>query len=332
MQWDNIKENGVFIGGHRKNGTTLLSALLDNHPSLFVYPYETHFWFAWFPEYIKEEYDIQYQRVIDYIFKSLEQTTKKWIGIDLDKDKLINTFQKYISASNRNTKDYFEAIMFAARETLPYPNYKTHTMFVEKTTMSEMYSSTILNMYPKAKFIQVMRDPRDNWCVIKNGWDSHYKNQYDCIERLFRSVVDRNYLSMRIAFDNKEVFQNRYCLIKYEDLVSRPIPTMSYIYDFIGLSPDVINYNPTMCGIPWKGNSFTGNNYNGINQHRVGIYHDLPTNEVKILEYYFKDMMLKLGYIPGYCTEDCLEAIRDHYKWFNHNQIYSNKPLRNTYK
>lgn len=331
MNWDIIKENGLFIGGHRKNGTTLLSTLLDNHQSLFVYPYETHFWFAWFPEYIKEKHDIKSQRIIDYIFKSLKQTTDKWMEIDLDTNKLVRTFQEYISNTNKDTKDYFEAILFAARETLPYSNYNTHTMFVEKTTMSEMYASTILRMYPKAKFIQVVRDPRDNWCVIKNGWKSHYNNQYDSVERLFRSVIDRNYLSMRIGLDNKKTFEKRYEIIRYEDLVQNPEYILYRICNFIGISTDIY-INPTLCGIPWKGNSFTDQKYKGISKERINIYKTLPANEIKVIEYYFGNMMKEFGYNLDYYTEECLNAVGNHYKWFNHNQTYSNKPTRNNYR
>ena len=38
MSWESIKDNAIFVGGHRKSGTTLISSLLDHHPNLYVYP------------------------------------------------------------------------------------------------------------------------------------------------------------------------------------------------------------------------------------------------------------------------------------------------------
>ena len=78
----------------------------------------------------------------------------------------------------------------------------------------------LFKLYPKSKFIHIMRDPRDNCAVIMNGWDKHYKKNYDCKERLFRDAIDRGWLSIRMAIDNQNIYgEDKYLIIKYEDLI-----------------------------------------------------------------------------------------------------------------
>ena len=50
-------------------------------------------------------------------------------------------------------------------------------MWVEKTTSSEFYATEIIKWFPNAKFIHLIRDPRDNFASLKSGWEERYKNQ-----------------------------------------------------------------------------------------------------------------------------------------------------------
>jgi len=338
-EWNDIRENGIFFGGHRKNGTTLFIALLDNHPKLFVYPYQTHFWYGFYPIFSQKKYTLKEkkERVKSFIFGSLKNTVKIWMKLDEadlnnNYEEMYSLFEKRIDESNGTTKDFFDAILFAVRETLPDKNYETHEKWVEKTTSSEIYANEIFDMYPKAKFIQIMRDPRDCWAVIKNGWDKHYKNQYDSMERLLRSVIDRNYIEHRLCFENRKIYgEERYKVLKYEDLINKPERTLKELADFIGINFDGITMQPSFCGIPWEGNSLSNIKYKTISDERIGIYKKMPKCEIKTLEYYFGYYMEKLGYELEYDLEDHVEALADHYKWFNFNQQWSMKPLRTNY-
>ncbi|HHE65746.1 MAG TPA: sulfotransferase, partial [Bacteroidetes bacterium] len=220
--WKKLEENGIFIGGHRKNGTTLLLALLDGHPDLFVYPYETHFWYALYPVYFQDNFSLEErkQRVIDYVFVSLKQTIKKWMRLE-EKDlkhsynELNKIFFDKVNSTSGTVKDFLNAIIYSAREILPDPNYNTQIRWIEKCTGSEIFANEIFEMYPKAKYIHVLRDPRDDWAVIKKGWDKHYHTQYDSMDRLLRSVIDRNFISQKMAIDNPQIFgEEKYMVLR----------------------------------------------------------------------------------------------------------------------
>ncbi|MBN2016599.1 MAG: sulfotransferase [Candidatus Cloacimonetes bacterium] len=337
--WENIKNNGVFVGGHRKNGTTLLIALLDGHPDLFVYPYETHFWYAFYPVYFSDNftYEQRKQRIIDYVFHSLRQTIKKWMRLD-EKDlkctynELNSIFSEKVDNSDRDVKDFLDAIIYSAREILPDPNYETHKYWIEKCTGSEIFVNDICKMYPHAKYIHVVRDPRDNWAVIKKGWDKHYHTQYDSMDRLLRSVIDRNYISQKMSIDNTRIYgDDRYLVIRYEDMVHDAMKVLKKVCLFLDISFDELFTEPSFCKIPWEGNSLSNIRYRSVSNERVGIHKNLPSEEIKILEYYFRSEMIHYNYEPIYSEIQCVDAVREHYKWFNANQTYSMKPIRTNY-
>jgi len=42
--------------------------------------------------------------------------------------------------------------------------------------------------------------------------------------------------------------------------------------------------------------------------------------------------MIHFGYKPMFDGLECVDSVREHYKWFNYNQQWSMKPLRTDYK
>ncbi|MFW6121219.1 MAG: sulfotransferase family protein, partial [Petrotogales bacterium] len=268
----------------------------------------------------------------------LRQTIEKWMNLEekdlrISYEELNEIFDKRVSNSRGTTKDFYDAIIYSAREILPDKNYDTHKMWIEKCTGADIFVNEIFKMYKNTKFIHILRDPRDNWAVIKSGWDKHYHKQYDSMERLMRSVIDRNYIQQKMAIDNQKIYgSDKYMVLKYEDLVTKPKKKIKQVCEFIELDYDKINLQPTFCGIPWKGNSLSDITYNGVNDNRVSIYKKLPDYDIKLLEYYFRDFMTHFGYEPLFEPTECVDSVREHYKWFNYNQQWSMKPLRTNYK
>ena len=59
----------IFITGHRKSGTTLLSNLFDGHEDFAVYPTDLSLMYAYFPYFNKSS--ISYKQKIKRIKKYL---------------------------------------------------------------------------------------------------------------------------------------------------------------------------------------------------------------------------------------------------------------------
>jgi len=340
-KWNKIKGNYIFIGGHRKSGTTLLLALLDGHPDLFVYPYESCFWFAFYPPYAEGEYTIKEKvdRVDDFIFKSLKQIVNKWLRLKegellLSYAKMLTKFKRYILKTKGTTKDFFDGIMYSVRETLPDKNYDTHKFCVEKTTSSDIYADEIFRLYPKAKFIHVLRDVRDMYSSLIEGWDEHYSNQYTCKEQLLKSVIDRNYLDLRLATENQNIYgKDKYLIMRYEDILRYTKREMCWIAKFIGVDPKKFILTPSFCGKHWFGNAFKGKKFTKLDISRIGKYRKiLNEHEIKVLEYYFGEYMLKFGYTLDYKFGEWDKVLVINggmfgQRWFEMCKIYNKKTI-----
>jgi len=322
-----MKPNRIFIGGHRKSGTTLCLSLLDGHPDLWVYPYETHFWYSWYPEYAQGHTEEEKKdRIKSFIFKDLEHILYKFCNIIIDVKQLELRFEHYLG-DRTSTKAYFDSMVDTVASLQKI--YEPVHSIITKDTHSEIYVNEIFKLYPDAKFINIVRDPRDNCASLLSGWDKHYQYQYDCKERLFRDFIDRGLLCLSVAFENRAIYgKDRYLIIRYEDIIANPEHMMKGIAHFIGVDPSKLNLTPTFFGIDWKGNSFV-KDHNGIDTSRVGIYRkDLSEYHKRVVEYYFAGLMLALDYNLDYTPQEMVDAVREHYKWFNANQIYSGKGYR----
>jgi hypothetical protein len=328
-------ESPVFIGGHRKSGTTLLLNLLDSHPELLTYPADSGFFYGYFPISEIENYSIQQK--IDAILSlpvqnleselnRLSDEDRKDIGFDLDKFKkkicLLN------SESDITSKQMLKnLISFYKDFFLVSSSYKK---WVEKTTSSEIYASEIFQWFPNAKFIHVIRDPRDNWGSLLSGWDARYRNLNDSKERLLQSLIDRCKLGMEFGKYNQDIFgSKKYLIVKYEDLTQKPEETMKKISSFLEIKYDSILLKPTICGKLWEGNNFEGKKFKSISNVNINRWKErISEKDGMIIEYFFEDIMKYYDYQLEFGLREKVNAAKEHYKWQNYAQNYSFKTVK----
>jgi len=198
---------------------------------------------------------------------------------------------------------------------------------VEKTTSTEIYVNTLFDWYPDAKFIHLLRDPRDNYGAIKAGWEKRYQYQFDSIERLLQSVVDRSKLGMGLAKINQDRYgEDKYFILKYEDLVSDPKKNLEKICEFLKIDFYPSLLTPSFCGILWQGNNHENKKFDAISDKNANRWQErIDPQEAKVLEFYFRDLMKQYDYPLVYDIQESADAARKHYEWFNHSQNYSIK-------
>lgn len=327
---DNFKENAIFICGHRKSGTTLLLSLFDNHPEVSVYPADSGFFFKYFPmseinEYsAAEKIDLIMNTVIKNLEEELEkipEQTKKEINFNIMKFK--NEFRKLAEKSNATPKDML--ISLAVSFKTNFINSTMRKYWIEKTSSTEIYANEVFQWFPKAKFVHIIRDPRDNWASLKSGWDQRYKNFSDSKERLIQSLIERGKLGMEFAKYNEKIFgKEKYKVLKFEDLTNEPEKTTKDLCNFLQIKFDETILKPTILGQPWKGNSFDGSEFTSISNVNASRWKErIDENEAKLIEYYFAEIMQYFGYELEYDLKERMEAAANHYKWFNFAERYS---------
>lgn len=321
-------EKATFIGGHRRIGTTLLLNLLEGHPQLSVFPADSGFFYAYYPVYESSEYsdEDRINRIIEFSYGNLREETER---VDSEHrchfpfEAMHHNFQEKASGGKFTPKEMLLAMISAYRETYG-KDISTHVRWVEKTTSSEIYASHIFEWFPEAKFIHLLRDPRDNYSSLKSGWETRYWSRADDLRRLIQSMLDRGKLGMEMARYNQARYgPDRYLVIKYEELAVNPEPLMEMVSQFLGIKYDDCLLRPTVCGNLWLGNSFDGLDFVGPSASNVGRWKERITpEEARLIEYHFRDIMPYFGYQPSFEMNECVDAAVEHYKWYNYAQSF----------
>jgi len=329
MSWSAIAGQPVFIGGHRKSGTTLLGSLIGGNPKVFMCPGETGFFYRYYPILENGSFDDSRKKSnMDHVMESFDQLINEWIPEKYrphyDFCKLKDNFWKSVKADLRPQNLHIN-LMQQIYEALGAQG-NPYVYWAEKSTSMEIFSDTLFSWYPHCKMIHLLRDPRDNYASIKSGWEKHYQNQFDSLERLLQSVIDRALLGMRYAELNQKIYPDQYLVLRFEDLVADPEKEMRRICLFLKVEFDSAMLKPAFLESAWHGNSFESQSLSEVSSQNAGRWRErIHAEEAQVLEFYFAEVMGRFGYDRQFSDAECARAVRQHYSWFNYAQTYSLK-------
>lgn len=308
-----FRDKPIFICGHPKSGTTLLVSLLDSHPQMLVYPNETFFFRGFVPELrsrdLQEKVSLA-QRYLLHFFnrenineESAENdvSTRDQIFIDYAKtcQEMVDEVNKY---GIRHDGDLLSAAVIAYASVHGKITEKTN-YWIEKTPYNEHFARSIFDWWPEAHCIHIVRDPRDNFLTYRRkhpglsaedfaiGWNS----------------------SLEAGIKNQASYgEDRYLLIRYEDLTTQPEIYLPKVIAFLGIEDDQILWIPTSNGEPWEGNSQFGDKFHGISDKPVGRWKkELDDESVEIIE----SISGKLMKVESYKVDQKSQLSSIYYLW-----------------
>ncbi|CAF0820017.1 unnamed protein product [Brachionus calyciflorus] len=189
--------NYIFIGGYERSGTTLMRAILDVHDDVNCGP-ETKI----IPQFL-EFYRVFYQN--NNTIELLNQAGVKRDSTDSADGLFIYRILKDMSKNSKKlcTKD---------------PNI--------------LYSMKQLHkIFPQAKFIYMIRDPRAVIYSLKLVFNSTLNNQK--INSYLNSWI---YYNLNVKKQCDEIGENFCLMVRYEDLVTESIKKIKQIVEFIQLT------------------------------------------------------------------------------------------------
>ncbi len=331
------QDSPLILCGHRKSGTTMLLSLLDNHPQLVTFPPDSGFFYAWYPTYNSDSFtrDEKIQRVIDTMYYNFRLDLEKleaWDSV-FDYESLNKRLRARMEDVEAAPENLLREAIIAWGEATGQAAHHDLKGWVEKTTSTEIYASEVLEWYPNAKMVHVIRDPRDNYSSLKSGWQARYSEQADSIERIRQSMIDRGLLGMKMATQNHKIYgEERYMTIRFEDLTADPRKQMQKIAEFASLEFDESMLFPTYMGLPWKGNNFDGLKFEGVSAVNVGKWKKrIDPEEAYLIEFHFEEELIRWGYEIESTQRQRVDAAREHYKWANFAQQYTVLSGANTY-
>ena len=259
----------VFILGSHKSGTSLLRSLLDGVNEFFVIPIETHFF-----QYSGHWVDYSFRSALpgkptfDDMVNNITQHIKLSNGTESQTSDStltglwnIDRFIKYINAEGPVNYDqigfrgFFDSYIEAIHVSL-YGKPPSCDRFVEKSVENAEFTVNLKSLYPDAKFIHVIRNPYANLTAIRKYIG--YK-RYPFLGNALQAMKHSYYY----LYKNSLLISD-YMIVRYEDLVSKPLEIMESIARFIEIDFSETLLRPTVMGKAWRGNSTTGQRFNGI--------------------------------------------------------------------
>lgn len=292
-----LRDSPVFIAGHPKSGTSLLRSVLDSHPELLTYPEETSFFRRYLPKAsgkgLLEKLVIS-DMTLTHIFEWNQTNPPAHQAGFPDRDysnipvaEVRRVVQQLVAEKFRHEGDMLSAVILAYGKVTGKITPTTH-LWVEKTPYNEHYTTKIFTWWPAALVLHMVRDPRDNFA-------SYQRKHSNWSPEAFALNWAR---STQAGLDNIARYgENRYWMLRYEDLVSDPETILQQLCQFLHIYDDPSLRRPARGGIQWTGNSMFSDQFTAISAAPVGRWQEtLTSDEIAPLEVVAAPVMRRLGY------------------------------------
>jgi len=290
-------QRACFIAGQAKSGTTLVAALLDNHPELLVLPQET----AYFPTVLRKYGDAGRRAQFDYLTKEsfsrvLFGGEPKWREHeykDFPQQEFHETFER-IAFERANVQSDLLALMAEAyAETIGAPLDRIKR-WIEKTPANRNHADEIFTRFPQAKLLVTLRDPRailaTQIALEKTRQTKRFSVYYVIAHWRVAAKLARRVR----AGDVPGLF------VPFEQLVSQPASIMKSVCDYLEVQfdPEVV-LTPTKIGEPWGGNSAAQIAFSKVSAEPASRWQkELSEDEIGWVERHCRDLMPEFGYEP----------------------------------
>lgn len=209
----------VFVIGVGRSGTSLIQSMLHAHPDVAFLP-ETHF----FRRYIARSYGRRkHENHGAEAFQSTLANDKEYQRADISTTELLDPFLKDVQP--------FDLPRVCTHLFQLYRNRKGANVIGEKDPRLIDYLPQVQNVFPEARILHIVRDPRDvvlsrmkaDWSAGRPGW----------LHALtYRAQIRRG------RRQGQQAFGEQYKEVRYEDLLTKPETTLRDISRHIGVEYD----------------------------------------------------------------------------------------------
>ena len=312
---------GIF--GTGRNGSTLLSHLLDGLGSTYVHPIEEKF--------LSVMSDISCFGAVKRV-TGQNCTTKPLRGLDrpITIDSLTESYQDSLDAQRLCLADNLPSAQcnanFNLRDLLPEPSYPAgefvrqyllameqvvftasrHEHHAFKTIETPSVKEYALH-FPDMRFIHILRDPVDVCSSQKRSLmeTKRYPATYLGFDWLV-SMIDKRWLPHAQAILAYR-HDPRHIVVRYEDLVVNPVAEIGRLANWLGLSPPerpneqtvfgnknilVLDNNPSMAGVRTPREAIP-------NLRKTFSYQEILTaREIDFINFKTADLQRRFGYKP----------------------------------
>lgn len=248
-----IEQEPLFIIGHWRAGTTLLHELMvldERHTSPTTYEclVPNHF-------LLSEDFARRFLKFLLPAHRPMDNMPTGWDRPQEDEFALCNLgvpspyltvafpnrppqCQEYLTLEGVPPEE-IERWKQALVRFLKQITYRTPKRIVLKSPPHTARVSTLLEIFPKARFLHIVRDPYVVFPSTVNLWKTLYRKhglqppRYEGLEEHVFETFERMY--RKFEADRGLIPADRFCEIRYEDLVKDPVGNVRAIYEKLKL-------------------------------------------------------------------------------------------------
>lgn len=290
----------VLISQIQRSGGTLLSQLFDGHPEIHAHPSELMIGYPkknnwpkldlsdkperWFDilfedkviEHFKEGYKKGKKSKHSFSFIFLPPLQKK-IFIkyleSIESIKLADIFDGYMTS-------YFNAWLNNQNNS---GQKKFITAFTPRLTMREENVVSFFAIYPEGRIFSVVRDPK-NWYPSATRHNPKSKKYGD-----INNALQQWNESVQSMLRNKERWEDKVTIIKFEDLVTNTKAVMRYLANLLEIQFDNILLLPTFNKYPISANTSFDLKETSILKDTLSRHKTLSAEELQLIDTKTKD-------------------------------------------
>jgi hypothetical protein len=236
MMEGEINQQLAFIVGRGRSGTSLLSSILNTHPDISVVP-EGMFVINLLKKYrATNQWDEKsLDRFYDDLF--LDERLAQWWN--LDKEAFKGDLLKL-----KGERTYSSLCRFVYQREAYAAKKKATRFIVDKNNSNSLFIPELIELFPTAKFIHIVRDPRDTVASYKQV-------PFDANGTIALAQRWKHY--NRVILKHSSGFPEKFHLILFENLLSEPMRYLSDLCQFLG-----IDFNEQLLHF-YEKNSYYGN-------------------------------------------------------------------------
>jgi len=271
----------IFVLGYGRSGTTMMGRILGNHPEIYMFRELNFFEKLWDREGTQELTESEAVKL-----------AARLIGINGHGFDILKDFSEFEDRG----REIVDVIQESGRAITPLEVYESFLMAAttengklipcEQTPGYVFFIPEILELFPEARIINMIRDPRDVLVSRKKKWRQfRLRSDRVPVPRTMRTwahyhPISSSYLwkaAVKAAqpyVDSGQVLQ-----VRFEDVLSDPEKELQRICDFIGVA-----YYDSMLQVPMMGSSFVKSTPEkvGIDQSRTSNWQGGGLNSAEL--------------------------------------------------
>jgi hypothetical protein len=212
MSGDSNERGPIFIGGVDRSGKTYMRLVLASHPHIAM-SRRTNLWPKTYQRYGDLSRPDNLQRCLQALLDN-----KHVASLNPDADRILAEF--------RQGEPTYARLYDLIQQ--HYAEGEGKLRWGDQSELIERFAVPVLESYPTAKFVHMIRDPRDRYAA------GLARRSRKIRRGSVGGATARWLYSARLALSNREKYPERYKVVRYETLVTQPEATVRQVCDFLG--------------------------------------------------------------------------------------------------